>query len=56
MNHLADLLLLIIPGTEGSATMLFVRTSVSIINKEQSKQSLYIQVGGSRVLKVITLI
>lgn len=53
--HLADMLLPIIPSTEGSAMMLFVRTSVSSINKEESKQHFYLQVGSQGVIKSIIL-
>lgn len=56
MNHLADLLLPIIPSTEGSLIVSFARTSVSNINKEQSKQHLYLQVGSREVIKIITFI
>lgn len=35
--------------------MLFVRTSVSNINKEESKQHLYLQVGSRGVIKSIAL-
>lgn len=56
MSHLADLLLPIIPSTERSLIMSFARTSVSNINKEQSKQHLYLQVGSRGVIKIITLI
>lgn len=47
MSHLADPLLPITPSTEGSLTLLFVRASVSNLNKEQSEQPWYLQ-GGSR--------